>query len=99
MGHIEGEGIWPLTWPRGAENSLTFTCIKSERECPGHHGGGGGGGGGGLVLSPLWPSSPGGGGRAGAGGGGGGGGGGGVWCILIFGPLPQWGVIIQGLAI
>ena len=45
MGHIEGEGIWPLTWPRGAENSLAFTCIKSERECPGHHGGGGGGGG------------------------------------------------------
>ena len=45
VGHIGGEGIWPLTWPRGAENSLAFTCIKSKRECPGHHRGGGVGGG------------------------------------------------------
>lgn len=45
VGHIGGEGIWPLTWPRGAENSLAFTCIKSKRECPGHHRGVGVGGG------------------------------------------------------
>ena len=51
-GSYGGGGVHHSLWPRGAENPLAFTCIKSE--CPGHRRRGRGEGGGGSRVSNDW---------------------------------------------